>query len=101
MEMMPASSVPGNLDGADHATDSESPSITLASGPAVPGPTGCQSTPGMPQRIHQPIRRVGTGMPDRERSKQDLMADAVPEPVIPEPLQTPRQLFHPLGRYQL
>ena len=67
----------------------------------VPGPTGCQSAPGMTQRVHLLIRLVSKEMPDCERGEQDLMADAVPESIMHEPVQPPRQLVHPLGRYRL
>ena len=55
----------------------------------------------MTQRIHQLIRLVSKGMPDCERGEQDLMADAVPESIMHEPVQPLRQLVRPLGRYRL
>ena len=70
VEMVAAVAVPGDLDGADHAAGSESPPVALVRDP-VPGPTGCQSTPGMTQRVHQLIRQVIKGMPDCERGEQD------------------------------
>lgn len=93
--------VPGDLGGANHAADSESPPVAQAPGPAVPGPTGCQSAPGMTQRVHQLIRLVSKGMPDCECGEQNLMADAFPESIMHEPVQPPRQLAHPLGRHRL
>ena len=81
VEMVPAVAVPGDLGGADHAADSESPPVAQAPGPAVPGPTGCQSAPGMTQRVHPLIRLVSKGMPDCECGEQNLMADAVPESI--------------------
>ena len=87
--MVAAIAVPGDLDGADHAANSESPPVALAPGPAVPGSTGCQSTSGMTQRVHPLIRLVSKGMPDCERGEQNLMADAVPESIMHEPVQPP------------
>ena len=87
--MVAAVAIPGDLGGADHAAGSESPPVALAPGPAVPGSTGCQSTPGMTQRVHQLIRRVSGGMPDCERGEQNLMADAVSESIMHEPVQPP------------
>ena len=81
VEMVAAVAILGDLDGADHAADSESPPVAQAPGPAVPGPTGCQSTTGMTQRVHQLIRQVIKGMPDCECGEQNLMADAVPESI--------------------